>query len=340
MLDHFAASDRRNVWGHLGTSLDGGVMTATEALDRANLAGWNVRTTPVYWQRPADLTENGVTPASYERIGDRFATLRTNPLNGRTEQLGVVGKTWTPIQNEDMTGLLDALVGESGAHFETAGAMRGGRDVFFTMKLPEQVSVITPDGVHDAIDLNLVALNGHDGTRALHLIVTPIRVACANQQAAAIRSAVSRVSIRHTARAAQSIEEARRALGLVSVYAQEFNASAQALADAPMNFAESQAFFDRLVGVNDSGLSVRQENTRRERSDALRANLRNTTTLTDAQRTTRWGAYQSVTEYVDHLAPVRAGLWGEEAARVRAERVVSGNAEALKTRAFGLLTTV
>jgi hypothetical protein len=47
--------------------------------------------------------------------------------------LGVVGRGYTPIQNEEHADLLD----ESGAHFETAGSIKGGRHVLLTMKLPD-----------------------------------------------------------------------------------------------------------------------------------------------------------------------------------------------------------
>ena len=33
--------------------------------------------------------------------------------------------------------MLDTITDESGAHFETAGALFGGRQVFVTMKLPK-----------------------------------------------------------------------------------------------------------------------------------------------------------------------------------------------------------
>ena len=46
-------------------------------------------------------------------------------------------RDYVPFQNEACCDLLNALVDESGAHFETAGSMRGGRRVFVTMKLPK-----------------------------------------------------------------------------------------------------------------------------------------------------------------------------------------------------------
>ena len=96
-------------------------------------------------------------------VPDQFATVRTNPVTGRPDVLGVVGRGYTPIQNEEHAALLDALVDESGAHFETAGSLRGGRQVFLTMKLPTTMQI----GGVDPVDLYLIAFNSHDGTSAL-----------------------------------------------------------------------------------------------------------------------------------------------------------------------------
>ena len=59
--------------------------------------------------------------------------------------------------------LLNALTDESGAHFETAGALRGGREIFVTMKLPKSMTFDGRDGSEDRTDFFLAALNSHDG---------------------------------------------------------------------------------------------------------------------------------------------------------------------------------
>ncbi|WP_457147501.1 DUF932 domain-containing protein [Mycobacterium sp. URHB0021] len=54
--------------------------------------------------------------------------------------LGVVGARYDPVQNEESCALLDSLVDEGRAHYETAGAPRGG-ETFVTMRLPEALTV-------------------------------------------------------------------------------------------------------------------------------------------------------------------------------------------------------
>ena len=59
------------------------------------------------------------------------ATVRDNPIvAGRIDCLGVVGSNYEPVQNEASCGLLDAITDESGAHFETAGALFGGMTLY------------------------------------------------------------------------------------------------------------------------------------------------------------------------------------------------------------------
>ena len=101
---------------------------------------------------------------------------------------------YRPLQNEEHCDFLNHLADASGAIFDTAGSLRGGRQVFVTMRLPETVLV----GGVDELDLNIAALNSHDGNSAFRLLVTPVRVVCANTQAAALRHHVASVSIRHT----------------------------------------------------------------------------------------------------------------------------------------------
>jgi hypothetical protein len=57
---------------------------------------------------------------------------------------------------------------------------------------------------------------------------------------------------------------------------------------------------------------------------------------------TRWAAYNAVTEYVDHAAPVRGARNCAEAADARALRAVTtgSNARTMKVEAFRMLQTV
>jgi hypothetical protein len=104
----------------LGTVLPA-EFTSADAMRHAKLGGWNVRTQAL--QTTPVLSAYGVATLP---VPEHFATVRTNLVTGRPGVLGVVGRGYTPIQNEDHADLLDP----SRARDETAGSLKGGRRVF------------------------------------------------------------------------------------------------------------------------------------------------------------------------------------------------------------------
>jgi len=229
-------SAREHAWHRLGTVLPA-EFDAAQAMSYAKLGGWNVRTMAL--QTAPVLSDDGVFGAL--PVPDQFATVRTNPVSGSVDVLGVVGRGYTVIQNEEHADLLNRVVDESGgAHFETAGSLRGGRSVFLSMKLPRTMNI----GGIDPVDLYLIALNSHDGTSAFRLLVSPVRVVCANTQALALRRAQSSFSIRHTSGAKGNIAQAREALGLTFKYAETFEREAEAMIQASLTDAQ----FAQIIG--------------------------------------------------------------------------------------------
>jgi phage/plasmid-like protein (TIGR03299 family) len=318
-------SARSHAWHRLGEVLPA-EFDAAQAMRHAKLGGWNVRKEPL--QTAPMLSAHGVTTLP---VPDQFATVRTNPMTGRPDVLGVVGRGYTPIQNEAHADLLDALVDESGAHFETAGSLRGGRQVFITMKLPTTMRV----GGVDPVDLYLVALNSHDGTSAFRLLVSPVRVVCANTQAAAIGRAKSSFSIRHTSGAHGYIEAARQALGLTFAYAEAFQAEADAMIARTITDEQFSAIVSQLWPVDDK--SERSKSIGGNRHRTLTRLLRHSPT-NEAIRGTRWAAYQAITEYTDHFAPVADK---RNPAGARAERAITSTSVGqIKTRAFDLVAAL
>lgn len=314
-------SAREHAWHKLGTVLPA-AFTASEAMTHARLGGWNVRKEAL---QAVTLTDDGVSTLE---VPGKYATVRTHPGTGAPDVLGVVGEAYRPIQNEDHCDLLDALVDESGAHFETAGSLKGGRQVFITMKLPDSIRV----GGVDQVDTYIAALNSHDGSTAFRLLITPVRVVCANTQAAALRSAKACFSIQHSAGAKGQIQAARDALGLTFAYMTHFQDAAERMLNETISAGEFDTVIGRLWPVEPAA-------TRRAEANVAKRDLTLRQLMTDAPtnaviRGSRWAAYQSITEYLDHHAPVDGK---RDAATVRAERVVSGTVTELKTRAFGLL---
>lgn len=307
------ATAREHAWHRLGTVLDDR-FTAEQAMEYAHLGGWNVRKAPL---TTAVLGEDGVTAVE---VPNRFATIRTNPITRAPEYLGVVGDGYRIIQNEETAELLNALVDEGGAHFETAGALRGGRQVFLSIKLPNGVSV----GGVDQIDTYIVAMNGHDGSLAFRFVVTPVRVVCANTQAAALQSAKATFSVWHTRNAANTILEAREALDLTFTYLDGFADEAERMVNTPMTTSEFVAFTKRIFGSVDEDAAPRTITTATRRDSALMQLFHDADTNANI-RGTRWAAYQAVTEYLDHEMPVNGEKSATQREAARALRTVTAH---------------
>ena len=334
------ANSRADAWHRLGQSV-GHTMTAREALDAAHLANWNVRKMPLVIPQEPIITDDGVRTPPPIPVPDMFATVRDNPIvAGQIDYLGVVGTKYEPVQNESSCAVLDAITDESGAHFETAGALRGGRETFVTMKLPKTMTFHGRDGSEDTTEWYLAALNSHDGSSKYRLLLTSVRIVCANTQSAAIAGAKSTFGIRHTNGARVAIQEARTALGLAWRYMDAFETEAAALYAAPMELDEMRDFATRLVKADDKTASVTARRGRQQQASSIVKLWTSSPTIAPIAGT-RWAAYNAVTEYLDHFQPVRGARTSRAAADTRALRTVTpgSGVDTLKVDAFRLLQT-
>ena len=105
-------SSRQDAWHRLGT-VTPDCLTAQQVMEVAYLGGWNVRKERI-------RTVEAAAP-----VPNKWATTRVHPKTGDREVLGMVGKSYQVVQNEEACELLDMIVDETGAHYETAGSLRG-----------------------------------------------------------------------------------------------------------------------------------------------------------------------------------------------------------------------
>lgn len=310
------ADSRSDAWHGLGQQVNH-AMTAEEALQEAQLAGWNVR-------KEALFLPDG------SQIPDRVATVRTNPVNGEADYLGVVGSGYTVIQNESHADMLNALVDSSGAHFETAGALRGGKEVFVTMKLPETMDIDTPLGV-DKTEIYIAALNSHDGGGAFRIMVTPVRIVCRNTQIAAINRATSTWAIRHTSNALAAVSVARESLGLTFKYINAFEDEIKKMVDAQIEQDTAEALIGQVFDLEGAG-SERIRDNRQAHVNSVLGYLGSSTNA--GIENTRYGLYNAVTEYMDHGWALKGG---DTAGLIGSDKPLRGSFADFKSRAFSLM---
>lgn len=330
------ANSRNDAWHQLGQSV-GHLMTATEVMAEAHLANWNVRKVPMHITTDPIISDEGVTPGEQIEVPNKWATVRTNPITGKTEPLGVVGNVYTPLQNEASTEMLDAMRDESSAAFETAGALRGGRETFVTMKLPEAMKFTSPiTGKDDVTELYIAALNSHDGNSPFRFIVTPTRIVCANTQGMALRNAQASFSLRHTINAKNAINEARAALGLTFKYLEEFESAVQTMIAREMEGVQVIEIIHAVTGV-DKAPTERAKNMRLEHAGQIMGLYRESDTVAPFKGTA-FGVYNAVTEYADHF--MKVGKKGDAADQRALRTITSDSVLDLKTNAYKQLTLV
>lgn len=214
--DKSFASFREPAWHGLGTVFTEEVSTK-KMLELASLNDWNVRLEEVA------IPEGFSSDKTYNYVA------RTNPFDKtQTDILGVVGERYRILQNEELFDFGDALL-DGGGRWETAGSIKGGRQVFGSLAL-ERETVLDPTGVSDKVNTYLLVNTSHDGSIAIQASVTPVRVVCANTLNFALGTGVGRnrstkqsYKIRHTQTAQGKIQAAREALGLANAYMDQFD---------------------------------------------------------------------------------------------------------------------
>jgi phage/plasmid-like protein (TIGR03299 family) len=303
---------RQDAWHRLGT-VTTDCLTGQQVMDVAYLGGWDVR------KERIQAVESGAV------VPNKWATTRLHPKTSKREVLGMVGGSYQVVQNEQACALLDFIVDETGAHFETAGSLRGGREVFVTMKLPDTMRVA---GV-DTMDLYLAMCTSHDASRLGRVLCTPVRIVCANTQAAAFANNVGEYTFRHSGDIEGKLTDVREALSLVPVYLDQFQEEAEKMIEKQLEWDQLQRIADELwpLGEDDPEAAFLKKMAR-ERD--LKYLFEEAPTQGNI-RGTAWAGYQAITEWLDHRQPAKSDYH-------RANKVLAdGTVTATKKRAFDLV---
>lgn len=233
--------------------------------------------------------------------------------SGKT--LSVMTETYTPIQNESLIRIAEAL--HEDINMDAVCVLSDGKKVTFTARIRGAEGEVVPG---DPVQQYLIGCTSHDGSIPFQLLFSPIRVVCQNTLSAALGLASSQrrqdnsIRIRHTKNADSLIQ---RLPELVDIRRRQFFGGLDELrqmASTPCTIAQfrqyiSNVFADQLQGTIN--------NVRGDRSTARPKVLEDLPAWTSvfrkfegqaigsdllASRGTAWGAYQAVTEYTSHEA--------------------------------------
>ncbi|MCH7688432.1 MAG: DUF945 domain-containing protein, partial [Planctomycetes bacterium] len=146
--------------------------------------------------------------------------------------------------------------------------------------------------------------NSHDGSTALRVFYTPIRVVCQNTLSMAESKGRGQgVSILHKGDLTTKIQEAQRVLGLAERFYDDVAEKINFLANHNPTSEQLQHYFEALYPDPVDASNIRVKNIREKLT-----HLYDTGIGMDIPeiRHSSWAALNAVTEWIDHHRPTRA----------------------------------
>ena len=236
-------SARKPTWNGLGIKVDT-ALTSKDALKQSGL-DWLVVQQPIH-------TEQGqLIPNSKANVRDRDKSV-----------LGIVSSKYQIVQNHEAFDFTDNLLG-MGVKYETAGSLNGGRRVWLLAKLPERYII---NG--ENIEPYLVFSNSHDGSAAITVAMTPIRIACQNTLNLALRQAKRAWSAKHTGNIAGKLHEAQETLQLAHTYMGELGKEIDVLNRIKLTDSKAmELIHNELAPYPDNATAIQKQNINKIRED-------------------------------------------------------------------------
>lgn len=233
---------RETPWHGLGTK----VMEAPTSKEALNLSGldWKVEQEKIY-------TENGNVVTGF----------KANVRDTDKKVLGVVTDRYKVVQNEEAFAFTDELLGE-GVRYETAGSLQGGRKVWLLAHLPHEYII-----AGERISPYLVFSNTHDGSGAIRVAITPIRVVCNNTLNLALNTAKRSWSTIHTGDISSKMEEAKNTLFMANTYMDELGKEFDNLRKKKLTDKQVMEYIEFLIPMDENGTSQQKKNIIRLRDD-------------------------------------------------------------------------
>jgi len=315
------ACANRPAWHNLGTVLP--TAPDSETMIKEAHLDWQVFPDPVYVPG---------MKGTFDKVPDVVANRRSD--TGLV--LGIVSDRYKIVQNVEAFNFLDGLLQDGIMRFESAGALRGGRQVFALARMPS-VQYDVADG--DTLLNYILFSTSHSGDSSLYATPTTVRVVCANTHRQATKDLKG---LRHMGNIVQKLETAKKYLSQFDEAFTLFRDKARVLATKPMTEAQQEEYVNTLfppVDKDGRGKTIRDNKVEQLKKIGI-ANMN----IVPAIANTYWKSYNDFSELVDHHGTWRAAGINEDdtAAADNARRenrmlsVMTGPAAQAKNEAFDL----
>ncbi len=305
-------SVREPMWHGLGNVLDEYPETWDDARKLAGLE-WEPTTAPIYVERTFLPGEEIPATAPVVRTDDEIGysvalvpapDFKAIVRDDTRDVLHVASDSYQVVTHGQMGELLEAVLGADGSvKFETAGVIKGGRQVWALARIDEPFVIPGDDSPTYPW---LAFLNSHDGTAACKVLPTTIRVVCWNTFNAASMEGDRtghQVTIRHAGNVADRIEEAKLVLKGVRDDAAAWETLATELHTINVSDGLVSMFFERFIPTPENA-TERVVSDRAQRRALARA-IYDESPTTETIRGTAYGLVQAAGEFLDHVRPYR-----------------------------------
>lgn len=259
--------------------------------------------------------------------GDPVPGFRANVRDSDGKVLGIVSDRYRVVQNGEAFAFTDKLLGE-GVRYETAGSLNGGRRVWVLARMPREYIMLG-----DRVSPYMVFSNTHDGSGAIRVAMTPVRVVCSNTLNLALARATRSWSAMHTSGVQERIGEAEHTLLMAEGYMDALGWEFERLSRVKMPDSMVMDSINALLPVDEAMGRVQKGNVIKLRED-MKIRYFDAPDLKDVPK----NAYRflnAVSDFSTHGKPLRESgnrresLFG---------RVMDGNA--LLDRAYGLVKNI
>lgn len=161
--------------------------------------------------RLAGLDWDVIPKPIYDEFGRELPGYKVNTRSSDNTALGIVTDRYRIVQNSEAFAFTDELLGH-GVRYETAGSLASGKRVWMLARM-ENTTI-----AEENIDPFLIFTNSHDGTGAIRVAITPVRVVCQNTLNLALHQASRHWSCVHKGDIQSKLEEARFTLSSAEKY--------------------------------------------------------------------------------------------------------------------------
>jgi phage/plasmid-like protein (TIGR03299 family) len=308
--------NRQRAWHGLGVVVQED-FTPTQAVSHVGL-DWTVS------KRPAVFFDADGNPVNTD-----FELVVRDDIN---EAFVAVGSGYTPIQNTELAQFAEDIcsLSDSPVKIESVGSIRNGRKVWFLLRGMQELG---PS--HDSVVPYMLVSNSHDGTNALRVTPTTVRVVCSNTLHMVVPQGDFNTSgklsspiytARHTQSVTSRVQDAKRA---VECYLQGLEGTANVIRklDVSVDDAWMAKYFfsayEKIFGAlpkAENGASTRAINSAQNAWAAFEAAIN--AEITAGYPKTAWTVANGFTNYLQHR--VRRGATPEAKAWAAADSNLFG----------------